>query len=304
MTLFELINQHKDNLTNGNTKDKFDSLLFALQIPSICSRKTFPPTTQNKGDFNGALYRANGRPCDSNLFRAYIQLYREAFRHIYTDSMTLDKFIDALYQLRCQITHEGVVMHTKNHFYFIPNASAAMILGDIIFLPIETLCTAMFETVRCNIDCQNLSVSPFQDIILGEQIYEQIREDNHQLYQSFWDIRPERDNHLHIIYTKLFQFDDNKKNAVIDFFDKNPDGFYTECNVGLNYGLIFPDNEFLFTWQQVIENVGPKPLTRTDIELRLNKTQFDDMLQIAKEVDDFANQHPFDISNYVNGGHE
>ena len=116
MDMMKLVQEYNDKLKN-NSND-ISCLLFALQIPSICSRIEFPKTDENTGRADeGKLYRSDGRPYDANMYKAWLRKHYDDFADIYYGALTLNSFCDNLYALRNQVTHEGVLMASKNKFY-------------------------------------------------------------------------------------------------------------------------------------------------------------------------------------------
>ena len=105
MEMLDLIEQYKKRLEN-NPND-YTCILFALQIPSICSRIEFPQTSENTGNCSkGKLYKPNGNPWDVNMYKTWLIKHNNSFVDIYHSSMELNAFCEAVYDLRCQVTHE------------------------------------------------------------------------------------------------------------------------------------------------------------------------------------------------------
>ena len=94
MKLSDSIKEYRERL-KINPNDT-SCLLFALQIPSICSRIEFPQTAEN----TGTLYRANGTAMDKNMYKRWLQKHRSDFVDIYSQSMLFDDFCENLYALR------------------------------------------------------------------------------------------------------------------------------------------------------------------------------------------------------------
>lgn len=85
--MIDLIEQYKKRLEN-NPND-YTYLLFALQIPSICSRIEFPQTPENTGRCeDGKLYKVNGNPWDANMYKAWLMKHSNSFVDIYYSSIT------------------------------------------------------------------------------------------------------------------------------------------------------------------------------------------------------------------------
>jgi len=211
MKLLDLIKEYRERL-KVNPNDT-SCLLFALQIPSICSRIEFPQTAENTGTF----YRTNGTVMDKNMYKGWLQKHRSNFIDIYSQSMLFDDFCENLYKLRCQMTHEGIIMTNKSKFYFI-DGDSAMCIDDIVFLPIKRLCEDMFDTV--DITMSNLQVdieiTLVDEAVLSIETYNKISNDIHKLYRSFWDNYSDDDNMLNCIYDHIIFDKPNMKNKIDD----------------------------------------------------------------------------------------
>ena len=73
VNLIELIDMYRNKLD----KDRYSCLLFALQLPSICSRIEYP----NRGKYT-AYYNDDGRPKDGKLYRKWIKDHYSYFNKI------------------------------------------------------------------------------------------------------------------------------------------------------------------------------------------------------------------------------
>lgn len=295
MKLSDSIKEYRKKLKN-NPNDT-SCLLFALQIPSICSRIEFPQTAEN----TGTLYRANGTVMDKNMYKKWLQEHRDDFVDIYSQSMLFDDFCENLYKLRCQMTHEGVVMTNESKFYFI-DGDSAMCIGDIIFLPIKRLCEDMFDTVDTTISNLrvDIKVTPVDEAVLSTEIYGKISNDIRKTYRSFWDNYSADDNMLNCIYDHIIFDRPDMKNKIDDFFNNNPNGIFEIWDFGYKFGYII-DMEERFIHEEYDESkssICQDLKVDTDV-LRLNKQQYEQMLRVATELADFSNNHPFDITKYI-----
>lgn len=141
MTLQELIVSYKEKLESCDNNNLHSVLLFSLQLPSVCSRIEFPQTDDNTGNSqDGKFYRKNGKVLDANICKAWLRKHSKCFRNIFSTEMTMDAFCDSVYELRNQVTHEGILMSLQNKYYFVEKDKTAMILGNIVFLPIQRFC--------------------------------------------------------------------------------------------------------------------------------------------------------------------
>ena len=239
MDMIELVQKYSNKLKNNPNDISY--LLFALQIPSICSRIEFPKTDENTGRAEeGKLYRSSGKPWDANLYKAWLRKHYDAFEDIYYGAMTLNSFCDNLYALRNQVTHEGVLMTDKSKFYFT-ESEHAMSIGNIVFIPMKRLCENMLNAAYYILSNRHDStkITLFSDMLMPTDIYNQIVDDNELLYNLFWDNRPKEDNELIIIYDNIISDNPCMKNAIEEFFAENPNSDFEIWDFGSKYGYIF-----------------------------------------------------------------
>lgn len=297
MKLSDLIKEYREKLeTNPND---ISCLLFALQIPSICSRIEFPLTTENIG----TLYRANKNhsPIDNNLYKRWLEKHYMSFVDIYSHSMSFNTFCKNIYKLRCQMTHEGVVMTNESKFYFV-DGNIAMCVGDIIFLPIKRLCEAMFDVADVTMSNlrADIKVTPVDEAVLSKEIYGKISNDVYKTYRSFWDNYSADDNMLICIYDYIIFDRPDMKSTIDDFFNNNPDDIFEIWDFGYKYGYIIDTQErFIVRKFDKSKSIMCLDLnTDTDV-LCLTKQQYERMLQVVSELEDYNSQHPFDITKYI-----
>lgn len=299
MDMIELVQKYSNKLKNNPNDISY--LLFALQIPSICSRIEFPKTDENTGRAEeGKLYRSSGKPWDANLYKAWLRKHYDAFEDIYYGTMTLNSFCDNLYALRNQVTHEGVLMTDKSKFYFT-ESKHAMSIGNIVFIPMKRLCENMLNVAYYILSNRHDStkITLFSDMLMPTDIYNRIVDDNELLYNLFWDNRPEEDNELIIIYDHIISDNPRMKNTIEEFFAENPNSDFEIWDFGSKYGHIFCAEKFIHQKYDEQKSSICLDLKRPTDVLRLNKEQYEQMLQVAEEFEEFSNTHPFDITKYV-----
>lgn len=300
MEMLDLVQEYCNKLQT-NPHD-ISCLLFALQIPSVCSRIDFPQTPENTGKCeDGKFYRPNGKTWDANMYKAWLRKHHSHFVDIYSSAMTIDAFCDNLYELRNQVTHEGILMSDKNKFYFVESDSA-MSIGEIIFLPIKRLCEDMFDAVHQMLFNRHefINITLFDDMLISSDIFNCISDDVSKTYHSFWDNRPEDDNMLNIIYNHIIFDKPFMKDSIDDFFTETPDAVFEIWDFGYKFGYI-TDMEERFIHKEYDESkssICRNLKVDTDV-LRLNKQQYERMLIVAMELADFSNNHPFDITKYI-----
>lgn len=299
MDMMELVQEYSDRLKN-NPND-ISCLLFALQIPSIFSRIEFPKTDENTGKAEeGKLYRSSGKTWDANMYKAWLRKHYDAFEDIYYGAMTLNSFCDNLYTLRNQVTHEGVLMTDKNKFYFT-ESNCALSIGSIVFIPMKRLCEDMLNVAYYILYNRHEStkITLFSNMLMPTDIYNRIVDDNKLLYNLFWDNRSEEDNELIIIYDHIIFDNPCIKNTIEEFFAKNPNNVFEIWDFGNKFGNILGAEKFIHQeYDERKSSVCLDLKTTTDV-LRLNKEQYERMLQIAKELEEFSNAHPFDMAKYI-----
>lgn len=298
MEMLDLIKKYKKQIEN-NPND-FDCLLFALQIPSILSRIEFLQTSENTGRCeDGKLYKSNGNPWDANMYKTWLMKHNDSFVDIYHSSMELNVFCKAVYDLRCQVTHEGVLMKKGGHFYFT-NSDNAMCLKDVVFLPLKRLCEDMFDAatiVLCK--HEKLNITPFKDMFLPDDTYSKIRNDRRKTYKLFWDDYSEDDNMLICIYNLIIFDKPDMKLKIDEFFKNQPNDTFEIWDFGLKFGHIM-DMKQRFIQQRYDESkstLSRNLKTDSDV-LCLSKTEYERMLQVHKELEEFSESNPFDIKQY------
>lgn len=298
MEILDLIKQYKKQLEN-NPND-FDCLLFVLQIPSIFSRIEFPKTSENTGRCeDGKLYKSNGNPWDANMYKTWLMKHNDSFVDIYHSSMELNVFCKAVYDLRCQVTHEGVLMTNESRFYFT-NSDNAMCLKDVVFLPMKRLCEDMFDAATIVLGKHGkLNITPFKDMLLPDDTYSKIRNDRRKIYKLFWDDYSEDDNMLIGIYNHIIFDKPDMKLKIDEFFKNQPNDTFEIWDFGLKFGHIM-DMKQRFIQQRYDESkstLSRNLKTDSDV-LCLSKTEYERMLQVHKELEEFSKSNPFDITQY------
>lgn len=288
MNLKDLIQEYEKRI-NRNPKD-ISCLLFALQIPSICSRIEFPQTDENTGSGDDKLYNKNGKVRDKNMYKKWLNKHTSWFSNIYSDSMTKNAFSENLYKLRNQFTHEGILMTENSNFYFT-DGDPGMVCGDMVFLPIKQLCLDMFLAAYKSLSLchKSVSITPFESLFIPKENYYKICTDFSILYDSFWKKRQnsKEDNVLYIIYNHAIFDNPSMENEINNFFAKNPDGTFKIWDFDRRFGSIMGiDKKFKYNDDKGIGGIC------------FNKEQYENMLQVVKDLKDLSDAHPFDITKY------
>lgn len=298
LKLSDLIKEYQNKLTQ-NPHD-YSCLLFALQIPSICSRLEIPKTIEN----TGKLYTENGRPKDKKLYETWIKNHSGSFTDIYDTSMTIESFSNNLYDLRCQMTHEGILMSNENHFYFTESCYEAMSTGSVIFFPMERLCKNMYSTALASIKDNycDIEITFFNNTFLPSKIYDNILKDVQKTYQTFWDSHCRNDNTLNCIYDHIILNDSDMKKKIDEFFEENPDGLFEIWDFSSKYGSII-DVQETFIHKEMNKSKSEICLSSnkaTDV-LRLTRNDYNKMLQVSRELKIYSSEHPINVKKYSIG---
>lgn len=119
------------------------------------------------------------------------------------------------------------------------------------------------------------------------------------MYDSFWDNHSEEDNDLIVIYEHIIFDNQDMKDDIDKFFSENPDAVFEIWDFGNKYEHILGAEKFIHQEYDEQKSSVCLDLKRPTDVLRLNKEQYERMLQVAEELEEFSNTHPFDITKYV-----
>lgn len=296
MKLISLIEEYEKKLEQPS--NHYSCLLFALQLPSICSRIEFPQTNENTGA--GKLYKNGGTPYDSNMYKEWIIKHSNSFIELYETSMTLSDFCKILYDLRCKITHEGILMDNKSNFYFIEE-ERIMYFDNIVFLSIKFLCEKIFEAAKETIfnTQKNIEISLFKDKKVSKEKFLQIQQDVAKKYYSFWENFSNKDNMLNCIYDHLILDDPNMEQEINMFFENNPDKIYEIWGFDEKDRSIIDPQQTLIKLKydknksKILEN------SKKSYVLCLSKEDYKRMLFIHRELENYSKSNSFDITKYL-----
>lgn len=144
--LREIIERYQKRLTkvveDGNNDEQFSCLLFALQLPSMCARLEFPRDRYEQFYSGGK----RGEPKDRKLYIAWLKKYYKALVTLSLDFLTFEAFCLAVYELRCSLTHEGILASNENlqGIRFLSVKCFGVGLGDEQYISLSYLCNALF----------------------------------------------------------------------------------------------------------------------------------------------------------------
>lgn len=234
MNLIESIDKYRCDLE----KNPYSCLFFALQLPNICSRIEYPKDSFFLDEVNTYYNKNTGWPIDGALYKKWIKDHYSYFDEITKFlNISCDQFGDALYDLRCDVAHEGVIVSVDKlfdtngddvYFCFIDdyesNDMVYYTLGGVRFVPIRAFCQCMFNaasTVAAH------SISPFSTIYVSYSDYNTLVTEYRNMSYDFLKDYSDDDVLLINIYN-LIKLRKPKLLSDIDlFFKQNPNGVYS-----------------------------------------------------------------------------
>lgn len=212
-----LIADMREKAKSENEYDKLAALLFALQIPSICSRIEIPRSDVNSGKPNDArdnptvvLYNVkNGEPFDKNLYFAWLRKHRRTFIPWFVRLMPFEVLCEVIYNLRNDMTHAGNLLELDSRLVLIDSDEAGSLFsGRTLYVSVSKFCDTMFDAARevfsgndywppeINKADKNLSLH-----LLPDADFQQIRRDLDIKYHEFWR---DRDDDLRLYRAYCF----------------------------------------------------------------------------------------------------
>ena len=156
--LREIIERYQKRLTkaveDGNNDEQFSCLLFALQLPSICARLDFPR------DKYEAFYFDNGNPRDKKLYIKWLKKNYNSLVLLSLDFLTFEDFCLAVYELRCNLTHEGILASNEKlqGIRFLSVKCFGVGLGDEQYISLSYLCNKLFDCALESVSTITVSI--------------------------------------------------------------------------------------------------------------------------------------------------
>lgn len=222
MDMVELIDMYRNKLD----EDPYSCLLFALQLPSICSRIEYPRESlpekersnyyrfskNKKKDDGSYIYN----PLDGALYKKWIIDHYNYFDSITRNIMNSNEndFGEALYEFRCCMTHEGVsvpldlftVSNQDIHFCFVNVKTVPFVLNNVIYVSVTEMCECLFDAAEFILCGINASVC--DSMFLSFNDYNLILKDYLDQYNSFWNDYTEEERLLFFSYLQHYSKDD------------------------------------------------------------------------------------------------
>lgn len=252
MFAIDVLGKYIENLGKNNTDDVYSMLMFALQIPSICGRIEYPQAVENTECKNGldksespALYRKNGKLLDGNIYKHWVKSHAYLFEPMLNDRLFIEDFADALYTLRCNLTHEGIVKSSNVNVILLNTEDVHIIglnAGGIFILSISFLCETLFSAAYSIFDRHDVSFSDFRTCGLDTETYWSLSGDVSDLYHDFWKKYSKRDWFLVSLYSGLLA--KNLSKDIEEYFVEYPDSYYVIENFERKYTFYLDWNNY------------------------------------------------------------
>lgn len=293
----ELIDKYRDKLSSSDCTDddKHSALLFALQIPSVCSRIEYP------ADKYTDFYKADGRPIDNKLYKYWIRNHKGKFELLWFSSMGVDALAERIYNLRNQVTHEGYIVGKTTEIYFTDDSDKSIFIDETLIISIRSFCEIFFDIAYDVFKQNKIEISPMSSVTLESETVDDILNDVGKTYREFWDKYESSDRDLNkklsMLYDMVFKYNSDLCDEADNFFVKNSDGDYIIKDFGMKYSQVSVDNELFFEREMNVPFGENNKLCR--IDCHITKSQYERMKQVCDDIVDFESQHRFDIRKYL-----
>lgn len=216
MDLFNLIEKYIEDISQTKTlndDEVYSKLLFALQLPSICGRIDY------KKEDNITLYANDGKPKDKAIFIKWITEHCKTFSR-YVDSKDNCFIANSLYDLRCKLTHEGIIISSKNEdfkIYFIKEDVIPIIANGYMFISPIVICEIIFDAALKTLVNEKYKICEFKNICIDKNLYNEIFETLSKRWRDYWDAQPENKK----IYDKYGKQDEKIRNEIEIYEEEN-----------------------------------------------------------------------------------
>lgn len=168
--LREIIERYQKRLTkaveDGNNDEQFSCLLFALQLPSICARLDFP-RDKYKDFYSGT------NPHDRQLYIKWLKKNHKELVLLSLGFLTFDAFCSAVYELRCSLTHEGILASNGelHRIRFLSSKCFGIGLGDEQYISLSYLCDVLFRCALESVSIKEGSTNQSGCYLLSDNSY-------------------------------------------------------------------------------------------------------------------------------------
>ena len=299
MDMIELIDTYRNKLD----EDPYSCLLFALQLPSICSRvecERYPDVYEGCWS-DKKKHKLN----DGAAYRRWLVRHIFYLRYLFMPFMNSQTFVGKVYKLRCLLTHEGVLLERSvedNDFCFV-EGDITFALPNMLFLSPSSFCNAMFNSA-CSFllrDGVCPDVSSYFNLLLPLKDYVEIMNDVRECCDKWaeceFECTNDRDDSLlYILHdwlsvyysvskkinSDLEKIDDRSKKEtnelekMKEFFKENPDKEYIVFDFSRHCAVI-PDVNRLYIKEEPSRNGSSK---FKSFNLHLTKMDYDRMMYL------------------------
>lgn len=333
MNLIDLINDHRNRLD----ENPYDCLLFALQLPSVCSRIEYPKGSSFDFDF----YKGDNGVDDGSLYKVWLYNHIDSFKPLFYPRIDVNSFINDIYKLRCKLTHTGILcdddcqsVDAETTFYFVDNPYQEDAKfereGCLFFLPLPQFCRTMYNIAENVIFGHTIpNVTPYSELLLSSDDFHRIQAAIRLKNMAVSDASDydDKDWLLKNIYDRLFvannpfQFrlkfiktkkDDkeanlrvlgsnyNTKEAFEKFYAENPDGVYEIWDFCNKYGCVFDENEY-FIKKKYNEDKSElcKHFKKSTTVLCLSKKDYNRMCEVWSSFDYFDRHYSMSLDDIL-----
>lgn len=210
-----LVAHMREKSKSDNQYDKFSALLFALQIPSICSRIEFSKKEENtKGNSKceSPLYEKNGRPLDKNLYLKWLKTHRQKFVTLYVNGVPLGDLCEMIYGLRNDMTHAGSFHDLNNKLILVDSYDGVLCSGHMLYLSVENFCGMMFDAASETFSSAEMTA---KTQILSSLSMSEIERMLDKRFEEFWAARND-DLRLYQFYCQSITYGIDKIEEQLD----------------------------------------------------------------------------------------
>lgn len=283
-------------------KDAYGCLLFALQLPSICSRIKKRAGFEEYVDLD----------TDKKEYIKWLCEHRNSFGVFFNELLYNDrmwkKFCKSIYKLRCMVVHEGAFVRISGKstsdytFYFVEDAPSA-IIGKCVFTSTPVFCSCFFEAALETFKDPKLNdylnVTPYETMFFPNMVYNSLSAGAYDHYLSFWKEHSDVDKVLNCIYDHLCSC---KKGRMI--LDEMKEHFSDQQDAPYKYRKSKTDNRdvciMLNPNKWIIREKRYKPgCIVEDLTVANFVLSYDDyqrMIAIHDALCEFVNKNPFGLS--------
>lgn len=184
-----------DKAKSPDPHEQYTALMFALSLPSLCSRSDFPRTAANSGEDPSdphVLYVGkNGSPLDRRLCVEWLCMRKQQFHCWWLGTMPYECLCHAIYDLRERLVATGSILECANRLVLVAPGCPMMYSGSRIYLSVQDFCQDMFEAASSTIrmDTPYKRTGDFDGVsseVVDESTYTRLRQATVDAYNGYW----------------------------------------------------------------------------------------------------------------------